>query len=543
MYGSMARDPAADRTRLSAILAQAQEGRLAEAIARARAALHEGLEHPLLLNLAALGSEQEGHGSEAESLLRRAVLIAPADMGCRNALGLCLLRLSRPREALQQFDAALGLDAKIPYAHVNRGNALHALGAPAAAEQSYLRALALDPNQAMALAGLASVACWRGAYNEARSPAEKALAVSPALPEALMSLAEVELADGALGRAEARVREVLSANSLPASQRAHAHGLLGDILDGAGRCEEAFAAYTACNETLRLLGAGRFPSALEYVHSLAAWWDRAAQSHVPRRRVPKPPAGAARHVFVLGFLRSGTTLLGAILEGHPRVATLQEEECLLDAVQEFLRRPEDLERLAWASAETLQRFRSAYWRRVSDAGVDVTGKVFVDTCALNSLKLPLIARLFPGAKILFSCRDPRDLVLSCITHRFRLSAPAYELLTLEGAARYYVAVTDLLVRLTRLLSLDVCLVRHEDMVTAFAREMVRLCEFLGLEWHPAMGDFALRAGAREEPLSAVAQLVRGLGTEGIGRWRRYRRQLEPVAGLLEPWVGRFCYGD
>lgn len=539
----MARDPAADRATLSTILAEAQAGRHGEAIARARSALQQGLEHPLLLNLAALGLEQEGRGVEAEPLLRRAVLIAPRDVGCRNALGLCLLRVARPHEALEQFDAVLGLEPRLAYAHVNRGNALHALGVPAAAGQSYRRALAIDPNHAMALAGLASIACWRGAYNEARAPAEQALATSPALPEALMSLAEVELADGALGRAEGRVRELLASSSLSASQRAHAHGLLGDILDGAGNCEQAFVAYSACNEALRQLNAGRFPSALEYVESLATWWDRAAQSHSPRPRRPVSRAGAAKHVFVLGFLRSGTTLLGAVLEGHPGVATLKEEECLVDAVHEFLQRPEDLERLARASPQMLQQFRAAYWRRVAAAGVDVTGKVFVDTCALNSLKLPLIAKLFPGARILFSCRDPRDLVLSCFTHRFGMSAPAYELLTLAGAARYYVAVTDLLVRLTQLLALDVCLVRHEDMVSAFAREMARVCEFLGLEWHAAMGDFALRAGMGEEPLSAVAQLVRGLGTEGIGRWRRYRRQLEPVAGLLAPWSERFLYGD
>jgi tetratricopeptide (TPR) repeat protein len=539
----MTRDPTADRATVSAVLADAREGRHAEAIARARAALEQGLEHPLLLNLAALGLEQEGRLAEAEPLLRRAVQLSPNDVSCRNALGLCLLRLSRPHEALEQFDALLALEPTFHYAYVNRGNALHALGLPAEAEQSYRRALDIDPNQAMALAGLASIACWRGAYDEARPPAEKALTVIPALPEAIMSLAEVELADGALGRAEARVREVLASKSLSASLRAHANGLLGDILDGAGRCDEAFTAYTGCNEALRQLNAGRFPSALQYVQSVTAWWDRAAQSHTPRQGAPPARSGPARHIFVLGFLRSGTTLLGAVLEGHPGVATLEEKECLLDAVQEFLRRPEDLERLGFASPATLEQFRAAYWRRVAAAGVDVTGKVFVDNCALNSLKLPLIARLFPGAKILFSCRDPRDLVLSCFTHRFAMSAPAYELLTLEGGARYYAAVTQLVIRLTQLLSLDVCLVRHEDMVTEFEREMVRVCEFLGLEWHPAMGDFALRAETRESPLSAVAQLVRGLGTEGIGRWTRYQRQLEPVAGLLEPWVKRFYYDD
>lgn len=539
----MARDPAADRATLSTILAAAQAGRHDEAIARARSGLRQGLEHPLLLNLAALGLEREGRAAEAEPLLRRAVETAPGDVSCRNALGLCLLGLSRPQEALEQFDAVLGLDPELAYAHVNRGNALHALGAAAAAERSYRRALDIDPQQAMALAGLASIACWRGVYHEARSPAERALALSPALPEALMSMAEVELADGALGRAEGRVRELLATRSLAVSQRAHALGLLGDILDGGGRCEEAFASYTACNEALGRHHAGRFPSAREYIEALAAWCDRAAQPYSPRRLVPMTRAGAAQHVFVLGFPRSGTSLLGAVLEGHPRVAALNEEECLVDAVHEFLRRPEDLERLARASPATLDRLRSAYWGRVAAAGVEVAGAVFVDTCALNSLKLPLIARLFPDAKILFSCRDPRDLVLSCFTHRFRPSAPAHELLTLEGAARYYVAVMDLVTRSTGLLSLDVCLVRHEDAVGAFLREMARVCEFLGLEWHPAMGDFALRAGMREEPLCAVAQLVRALGTEGIGRWRRYRRQLEPVAGLLAPWVKRFYYDD
>src|SRR6185437_8379000 len=151
----------------------------------------------------------------------------------------------------------------------------------------------------------------------------------------------------------------------------------------------------------------------------------------------------------------------------------------------------------------------------------------------NSLKLPLIAHLFPGAKILFACRDPRDIVLSCFCHRFGMSAPTYELLTLEGAARFYDAVTRVLIHAANVLSADVCLVRHEDMVTAFAREMARVCEFLGLDWHPAMGDFALRARQRGEPLPTMDELLRGIGTEGLGRWRRYWRYLAPVRELLD----------
>jgi hypothetical protein len=167
--------------------------------------------------------------------------------------------------------------------------------------------------------------------------------------------------------------------------------------------------------------------------------------------------------------------------------------------------------------------------------------VFVDKNPLNSLKLPLIGRLFPDAKIVFACRDPRDVVLSCFRHRFQMSAPIYELLTLEGAARYYDAVTHLIVRLANVAPLDMCLVRHEDVVTEFAREMKRLCAFLGLEWDPAMGDFAVRSQRRKVLTPSVAQLAKGLNTEGLGHWYRYRSHMAAVLPVLKPWLERFLY--
>ena len=538
----MDRDPAADQARLSAILAQARTAHHDEAIAQARAALADGLEHPLLLNLAALGLEREERGAEGEPLLRRAVQIAPRDLGCRNALGLCLLALERAPEALEQFDAAIGLDPSLGHLHANRGNALRALGAVAAAQASYERAVKLDAAQAMALAGLSSIACRRGAYGDARSWAQKALAVAPGLPEGIISLAAVEFGERQLGRAEARLQKLLDGRGLSGVERAYVEGLLGDVLDAEGRYEEAFAAYTSCNEALRRRYAGRFASALGYAEALRGWLDRAAAGK-PAARGPQaaPSAPAKDHVFIVGFPRSGTRLLSVILEGHPEVATLVERECLVEAVLEFMRQPEDLGRLWGANPRTLEHFRAAYWRRVAASGVDASGKVFVDCCALNTLKLPLIARLFPSAKILFACRDPRDVVLSSFRNRLAMSAPAYELLTVEGAARYYAAVMQLMIGFTSLLSVEACLVRHEDVVTGFAREMRRVCEFLGLEWHPAMRDFALRARERDEPAPSLAQWIHNLGTEGIGLWRHYRSALEPVRAVLEPWVKRFYY--
>jgi hypothetical protein len=258
-------------------------------------------------------------------------------------------------------------------------------------------------------------------------------------------------------------------------------------------------------------------------------------------RAPLDPGGAAGHVFLLGFPRSGTTLLEVILEGHPRIVSLEEQESLIDGVRAFFRGPEDLTRLANATPAQLEPLRASYWRLVGAAGVDVSGKLFVDKQPLNTLKLPLIAKLFPDAKILIACRDPRDIVLSCFRHRFQMSAPIYELLTLEGAARYYDAVMQFLVLMTTLMPLATCLVRHEDVVTEFAREMKRICAFLGIDFAPGMKDFAARTRDRGALTPSTAQLVRGLSSEGLGHWRRYRNHLAAVLPTLEPWVNRFYY--
>jgi tetratricopeptide (TPR) repeat protein len=540
----MARNAAADHATLTAVHAAAKRGAHAEAAGLAEQALADGLEHPLLLNLAALNLDMQGRVSEAERLLQRAIAIGPNDLSSRNALGLCLLRLERPTEALAQFDALLRLDPSLPFAHASRGNALFALGAIDEAQASFTRAIEIDANQGVALAGLARIASSRGAHANARAWAEKSLAALPGFPDAVMSLAAAELGERSPNRAEVRLRALLTDTRLAPLERAYATGLLGDTLDAKSLPAEAFSAYSSCNQQLREAYAARFsegPSALEYARSLTRFFEGPARNWQAAESAAENPTGATGHVFLLGFPRSGTTLLEVVLEGHPDVVSLEENELLIDSVREFMRRPSDLERLMRADAAALEPLRAAYWDLAAGAGIDVSGKMFVDKHPLNTLKLPLIARLFPHAKILFACRDPRDVVLSCFRHRFQMSAPIYELLTLQGAACYYDAVMRLAVCLTSALKLDMCLVRHEDVVTEFMREMRRVCAYLGLEWVEAMGDFAKRTSTRAVLTPSTAQLVRGLSTEGLGHWRRYEDQLAPVLAQLHPWVTRFYY--
>ncbi|MBS0332889.1 MAG: sulfotransferase [Proteobacteria bacterium] len=515
----------------------ARAGELAE---RALAAGHE---HPTILNLAALRAEEAGRMDDALGLLRRAAALAPADPSVRNALGLCLSGQERHAEALAEFDQALAAAPTFAGAHAARGGTLEALGRLPEAEAAHRRALELQPGNTVALAGLANLAGRRGAHAEAKGLADQVLAIQPDYPDAVRVAASAELAAGDATAAQHRLEALIAAPKLSAVQRAWTQGVLGDVLDAQDRIPEAFAAYTACNMGLWRAYAGSFgghPTALEFAQGMIERLD-ALSPRAWRGGVAAAPAGVKGHVFLLGFPRSGTTLLEQVLASHPDVETLEERETLTAALRAFLREPADLDRLAVAGEAELAPLREAYWAYAPEAGARVEGKVFVDKHPFNTFKLPLIARLFPDAKVLFARRDPRDVVLSCFRRRFAMSAPAYQLLTLPGAAAYFDAAMRIAERMGEAMGPRTLVVRHETLVADFDGAARAACDFLGLPWTDALHGFAERVRTRGVATPSAAQLAGGLSAEGVGQWRRYRAQLAPALPRLKPWVERFGY--
>src|SRR5215472_784561 len=227
--------------------------------------------------------------ADQEMLRTVQALAQNRDVPARNALALCLQRLDRPAEALRHVEEILSRHPGLGFAHASKGDALIALGSLGLARASHLRALELDPGNLAALAALGSIATHRGEHAEARRWAEQLLARVPGYPDGVLSLAAAELADGATGRAESLLRGLLADPRAGAADRARAQGLLGDVLDAAGRYGEAYVAYAGCNEALRQIHR-RFSegSILAYTRALAAAFTAIAPAWPAR---PPPAAG------------------------------------------------------------------------------------------------------------------------------------------------------------------------------------------------------------------------------------------------------------
>jgi tetratricopeptide (TPR) repeat protein len=521
--------------------AAVRAGDSGRAIQLADQALSQGLEDPMFLNLRAMRLDAEGQTELAVADIRRAMMLRPWEPTLPNMLGMYLAKLGRNAEAMASFDTAVRIAPNFAHAHYAKGWLAEQMGELDLAVQAHEKALAADPRLAEALASLASIASLRGEWDGARDHAGRALAIDPMQPTATVALASAEVAAGEHEPAARRLRLLLDAqpNRLTPHARSVALGRLADALEGQGLTAEAFQAYGEEKALTRQVHAHRFAgqNPATVLDGVIGWLE--ALTDWPAGDDAAGPA--AQHVFLLGFPRSGTTLLEQVLASHPDVVTLDEHEVLAEAGQAFLTSSAGLDRLAALGPEELSQLRADYWRRVREHGVEVEGKVLIDKLPLNTIKLPLIARLFPKARILFAVRDPRDVVLSCFRQHFDINAAMFELLSLEGAAAFYDRVMKLGTLAGEKLPLNLRQHRHEDLVEDFDAQTRATCDFIGLPWSDSLRDFAETAKGRDIRTPSAPQVRRGLYEQGMGQWRRYAGEMTPVMPVLQPWVDRFGY--
>ena len=486
------RDATQDRLRLVEIEA-ATHGELPRAIRLASEALSGGLEHPLVLHLAAQGLRDGGRHIDALPLLLRARELAPDDVFVLDGLGLCFFGLGRWDEAVAAYNSALAIRADFLPALLNKASALSFVKHNEAAEQAFKLAARLHPTATEAWGALAGLAARSGDTADARHYANRALSLDPNLAAARLAIIQAEVTDRDFAAAEVAARDLIRAARLSADDRSQAYVLLGDALDGLRRFDEAFDAYDLSNNLLEPsasdLRNGQAESELDLVRRVARS-VAASPALIAAAPGSRSDARVRAHAFLIGFPRSGTTLLEQVLSGHPDVVSLEERPMLETIARPLLAADETVRRLGDMTDAEADELRAAYWHGAEGfAGADLAGKVVLDKNPAATLYLPVLAKLFPEARIMVARRDPRDVVLSCFRRRFRLGLMTAEFLTLESTATYYDAVMELGEPASaRSPTSDwKCGTRTSWPIWRPARRGV--LRFLGLEWAPEVLDF------------------------------------------------------
>lgn len=496
--------------------------------------MRDGKAHPRLFRLAAAALRRRGALDEAVVFLKHGLTLDEADDAMWLMLGVCLVRLGRPvqaAEALAHGAAAAPANADIAYA---LGEVWAHLGDPAKARAGYRKSLELDPRRTDAYAGLATLEVRLGDTGEARRLAEAALALAPSNPIALSALADVAVREKRWADAAGLAQQVLDTPTAQRLTRSVAAALLGEARHGQGDAAAAMAGWASAKSLFVQTNAEHWRGPAELRLAALRRWAEALEAQAPVEALP-PPASPA---FLMGFLRSGTTLAGQMIAGCPGVTVLDERHTL-GAAAGLLHRPDAPAAVAALDEAAVETLRLSYWRSAEGFGL-IPGARLVDKMPLHAVHLPIIARMFPGARVVVVRRDPRDVVLSCFRRMFRPNADTIQFGDLHGVATLYDGVMRLTEAAAMRLGLNLQSVRYEDLVREPEAATRSLAEFLGLDWTPAMLAFAERPRPPDVQTPSAVQLAAGL-FDGSGQWRPYAEALAPVLPRLKPWIRKFGY--
>jgi len=248
-------------------------------------------------------------------------------------------------------------------------------------------------------------------------------------------------------------------------------------------------------------------------------------------------------VFVVGFPRSGTTLLEQMLDAHPGLQSMDENPFFNRLVGILGNHDERiLDDLSVLRQYDVDELRKRYNTMVAERIARDWNTRLVDKNPLNMLWLPIMHRLFPSSKYILAVRHPCDVILSCYMQSFRSSSLAAACSTLDRLARAYVETMEQWLEAVDVFKPSVLVSRYEDLVDDVAGQTSRIAAFLELDDASPMLRFDEHARNKSYIATpSYSQVIEPVNRKGLGRWHKYRQYLEPVLPTLEPMIRHWGY--
>jgi tetratricopeptide (TPR) repeat protein len=321
--------------------------------------------------------------------------------------------------------------------------------------------------------------------------------------------------------------EVINANLI--SDR---YLLLGKVYERLGNFTSAFHSFKRMNDQVVSQSAFKAYDIDKIISNLAI----KSNAILPRRRPLKNLTGYDHKLaFIVGFPRSGTTLLDTILRGNAETCVLEEENYFRNARVKY-------QNSAHSSIEAkIKDAREEYFRGVRSKYADINNKFLIDKMPLSMIYIDYIKHIFPEAKIILSLRHPFDCVLSCYKQKFALNTAMAPFFDLHQAAKYYDNIFEKFFQNCKLHQIEYCEIKYENLVKSKQEVVAKLCGDIGLQFDVGMLDHVKTAKARKFiKTPSSGQVVKDTYTSSMFLYEKYLDHLGEIK-MLDKWVKRLGY--
>ena len=230
-------------------------------------------------------------------------------------------------------------------------------------------------------------------------------------------------------------------------------------------------------------------------------------------------------VFLIGFPRSGTTLLDTVLRSHSEISVV-EEKSMLEKVVKSLNNKDDIEDIENIKCEEIEKLVRIYFDEFEKQSGGEMKKILIDKLPLNILNIPLINHIFPNAKFIFALRHPSDCILSCWMQNFKLNDAMANFCDLKQAVDFYCTTMEFYELCKKRYNLTIQKIHYEELVNDFEKQVINILSFLKLEWQNNIRNFQKTASKRTIiKTPSYFQVIKPIYKTSTYRWKNYEQYL------------------
>ena len=241
-------------------------------------------------------------------------------------------------------------------------------------------------------------------------------------------------------------------------------------------------------------------------------------------------------VFLVGFPRSGTTLLDSILRSHSQTLVLEEKPYLINIRHKFFNK-NTLDKILSIDARTKLSLQKEYF----DSFNYSKDKIIIDKFPLNIIELAFIKTIFPNSKLILALRHPLDCILSCVLTSFKINEAMANYENLETTTFFYNEVFSLFEIYKSTLNLNYYSIKYENVVKNFDYEIKNLLSYLDLNFEDSVRYYYNTAKKRSLiHTPSYHQVVKPIYTNSLNRYKKFE-DTKNIQPLVKKWIKEFNY--
>ena len=492
-------------------------------------------------NLGLLNMEQ-GNLKNATECFEKVININPNYSDAYNNLGMTLLKSGNKKNAKKKFEKAIEINQKHFQAKLNLGVLYIELKNSELAEKLINESIDINPKFLPSHINLIQL------YEKLNEEEKLKKAINNAEVN-LKNIPLIKLYKGKLlyrtgNFSEAiNILESISFGSPQLILESTRCSTLAKSYDQLKKCSEAFKCFKKSNEIHIEINANK-KNKNNFLKLINERKNFIQNFNIKEWTTPKTINDKLDPIFLIGFPRSGTTLLDTILRCHPSINVLEEMPIIENIIYDIRKKTNrDLNKLKTISENFLIELRNSYYdTRKKYIEKEDLNKTYIDKMPLNIIFVGEILRIFPNAKFILALRHPCDCVLSSFMQTFKLNDAMTNFLDLKDAANLYDSVMDLWTKYLKVFSINFYSVKYEDVVSEFDKTIGSILEFLELPWSDNVLNFhetAKKRGFINTP--SYNQVIEPIYNKSVGKWKLYEKEMSSVHPILDPWIKKFNY--